>query len=134
MYEKQFQSARDTNGSESYELRSANKLFVEKRLKLNHCIADVFGDEVEPLDFVANPEAARQNINKWVEIQTKRHIQELIPRDKITTNTELVLVRRKHANFNYVRSASPANSKVEFCVEKCTTNKLEQSCNPPEPN
>jgi hypothetical protein len=23
---------------------------------------------------------------------------------------------------------------VEFCVEKCTTNKLEQSCNPPEPN
>ncbi|XP_021935517.1 serine protease inhibitor 88Ea-like isoform X2 [Zootermopsis nevadensis] len=90
-FEKYFQSMREINGSESYELRSANKLFIAKRLKLRDCIAHLFEDEVEPVDFVANPEAVRQNINNWVEIQTKRHIQDLIPKDRITADTELVL-------------------------------------------
>lgn len=90
-FEKYSQSLREINGSESYELRSANKLFLAKRLKLRDCIAHLFEDDIQPLDFVADPEAARQNINNWVEIQTKRQIQDLIPQDKITPNTELVL-------------------------------------------
>lgn len=98
-FEKYSQSIREINGSESYELRSANKLFLAKRLKLRDCIAHLFEEDIQPLDFVADPEAARQNINNWVEIQTKRQIQDLIPQDKITPNTELVLVRWKHANF-----------------------------------
>lgn len=95
-FQKHYESLREINGSESYELRSANKLFIAKHLKLRECIAHLFEDEVQPLDFDIDPQAARQNINNWVEIQTKRHIKELIPEDKITRNTELVLVRRKH--------------------------------------
>jgi serpin B len=92
-FEKYSHSLQEINGSESYELRSANKLFLAKRLKLRDCIAHLFEEDVQALDFAADPEAARQNINNWVEIQTKRQIQELIPQDKITPNTELVMVR-----------------------------------------
>jgi serine protease inhibitor len=105
-FEKYFQSMRGVNGSESYELRSANRLFVTKQLKLRDCIAHLFAEEIEPLDFVVDPEAARQNINKWVEVQTKRHIQDLIPKDKITAATQLVLVRWKHTNFKYIPTGS----------------------------
>jgi serine protease inhibitor len=100
-FEKYTQSIREINGSESYELRSANKLFLAKRLKLRDCIAHLFEEDIQPLDFVTDPEAARQNINNWVEIQTKRQIQDLIPQDKITPNTELVLVRWKHRFQDY---------------------------------
>lgn len=92
-FEKYAQSIREINGSESYELRSANKLFVAKRLKLRECIEHLFQEDIQALDFIADPESARRNINNWVETQTKRQIQDLIPQDKITPNTELVLVR-----------------------------------------
>jgi serpin B len=98
-FEKYSQSLQEINGSESYELRSANKLFLAKKLKLRDCIAHLFEEDIQPLDFAADPEAARQNINNWVEIQTKRQIQDLIPQYKLTPNTELVLVRWKHTDF-----------------------------------
>lgn len=94
-FEKYSQSLQEINGSESYELRSANRLFLAKRLKLRDCIEHLFEEDIQPLDFAADPEAARKNINNWVEIQTKRQILDLIPQDKITSNTELVLVSCK---------------------------------------
>jgi len=100
-FQKHYEAMREINGSESYELRSANKLFIAKQLKLRECIAHLFQDEVQPLDFDVDPEAARQSINNWVEIQTKRHIKDLIPEDKITRDTDLVLVRWKQ-NFSCV--------------------------------
>jgi serpin B len=90
-FQKHYEAMREINGSESYELRSANKLFVAKQLKLRECVAHLFQDEIQPVDFGVDPEAARQSINNWVEIQTKRHIKDLIPEDKITRDTELVL-------------------------------------------
>lgn len=100
-FQKHYEVMREINGSESYELRSANKLFIANQLKLRECIAQLFQDEVQPLDFNVDPEAARQNINNWVEIQTKRQIKDLLPEDKITRDTELVLVRWKR-NFSWV--------------------------------
>jgi len=100
-FQKHYEVTRETNGSASYELRSANKLFIAKKLKLEECIAHVFQDEVQPMDFDVDPAAARQSINNWVEIQTKRQIKDLIPEDKITRDTDLVLVRWKQ-NFSCV--------------------------------
>jgi serine protease inhibitor len=94
-FQKQYEVMREINGSESYELRSANKLFIAKQLKLRECIAHLFQDEVQPLDFNVDPVAARQSINNWVETETKRQIKDLIPEDKITRDTNLVLVRWK---------------------------------------
>jgi len=94
-FEKYYQSLREVNGSESYELRSANRLFITNQLKLRACMAHLFENEVQSMDFVANPEAARQEINNWVETKTKHQIRELIPQNMITTNTQLVLVRQK---------------------------------------
>jgi len=100
-FQKHYEVMREINGSESYELQSANKLFIAKQLKLRECIAHLFQNEVQPMDFTVDPEAARQSINNWVEIQTKRQIKDLIPEDKITRDTDLVLVRWKQ-NFNCV--------------------------------
>ena len=94
-FEKFFQDMRKVNGSESYELSSANKIFISKDKKLRECMEKLFEDEVQPTDFRADPEAARLMINEWVETQTKRHIKDLIPQDKISANTELVLVNIK---------------------------------------
>jgi Serine protease inhibitor len=101
-FQKHYEVMREINGSESYELRSANKIFIAKQLKLRECIAHLFQDEVQPVDFDVDPQAARQSINNWVEIQTKRQIKDLIPQDKITRDTKLVLVRWKQ-NFSCVQ-------------------------------
>ena len=102
-FQKHYEVMREINGSESYELRSANKLFIAKQLKLRECIAHLFQDEVQPMGFDVDPEAARRSINNWVEIQTKRQIKDLIPEEKITRDTDLVLVRWKQ-NFSCVHT------------------------------
>ncbi|PSN55974.1 Serine protease inhibitor 88Ea [Blattella germanica] len=112
-FEKYFQDMRTINGSESYELRSANKLFISKDKKLRDCIAQLFEDEVQSLDYKANPEASRQLINSWVETQTKRHIQELIPQDKITTDTELVLANAAYFKGLWQSQFLPEHTRKE---------------------
>lgn len=112
-FQKLYESMREINGSESYELRSANKLFVAKRLKLRECIAHLFEDEVQPMDFDIDPEAARQSINNWVEIQTKRHIKELIPEDKITRYTELVLANAAYFKGLWQSQFLPEHTRKE---------------------
>ena len=46
---------------------------------------------IEPLDFVADPAAATQRINKWVADQTRDRIRDLIPGGALDKTTRLVL-------------------------------------------
>jgi serpin B len=50
-----------------------------------------FGGAFEPLDFIANPAAAAQHINKWVADQTHDRIRDLIPGGALDKTTRLVL-------------------------------------------
>src|SRR5262249_38407072 len=50
-----------------------------------------FGGAFEPLDFVADPAAATQRINKWVAAQTRDRIRDLIPGGALDKTTRLVL-------------------------------------------
>ncbi|KAF9419234.1 hypothetical protein HW555_004161 [Spodoptera exigua] len=79
------------NNSDSYEFTNANKLFTDVSLQVRQCMLDLFGEELETLNFRENPEASRTYINDWVSRITKNNIKDLIPEDSISQATKLVL-------------------------------------------
>lgn len=89
--EKYFQKMRAVNGSSSYELSSANRLFVSPAQRIRDCMQMLFNEEVESLDFARDPDAAASRINSWVAAITKNNILDLIPAGRLSGNTQLVL-------------------------------------------
>jgi len=81
--------------SEPITLNIANRLFAQKGYSFRETFLSVikqnFGGAFEPLDFVADPAAATQRINKWVADQTHDKIRDLIPADALNKLTRLVL-------------------------------------------
>src|ERR1043165_6217961 len=69
--------------SEPITLNIANRLFAQKTYHFREAFLSLlkqnFGGAFEPLDFVADPAAATQRINKWVADQTRDRIRDLIP-------------------------------------------------------
>jgi serpin B len=55
-------------------------------------LARQYGAGLRAVDFTANPEGLRQDINAWVEGQTHGRIQELVGRGGVDAATRLVLV------------------------------------------
>jgi serpin B len=77
-------------------LRIANRLFGEKTFKFEQPFLDktrdAYGAPLEPTDFQTAPDASRDTINKWVEVQTEKRIKDLLPPKSITADTRMVLV------------------------------------------
>jgi serpin B len=77
-------------------LRIANRLFGEKSYSFEKDYLtrtqEAFGAPLEAVDFVNAAEPARARINGWVEKQTEKRIQKLIPARVIDADTRLVLV------------------------------------------
>jgi serine protease inhibitor len=62
--------------------------FTDAFLKLTR---DSFGAEARSVDFVANTEGVRQEINSWIAKNTQDKIQDLLQRGQISADTRLVL-------------------------------------------
>ena len=81
--------------SEPITLNIANRLFAQKdydfRQNFLSLVKQNYGAAFEPLNFVADPAAATQHINKWVGEQTHDKIRDLIPADALNKLTRLVL-------------------------------------------
>jgi serpin B len=81
--------------SEPITLNIANRLFAQKSYHFREAYLSLvkqnFGGAFEPLDFVTNPAAATQRINKWVSDQTRDRIRDLIPGGALDNTTRLVL-------------------------------------------
>src|SRR5438477_1845432 len=81
--------------SEPITLNIANRLFAQKGYHFRDAFLSLvkqnFGGAFEPLDFVADPAAATQRINKWVADQTRDRIRDLIPGGALDKTTRLVL-------------------------------------------
>jgi serpin B len=81
--------------SEPITLNIANRLFAQKGYQFREAFLSLvkqnFGGAFEPLDFVADPAAATQRINKWVADQTRDRIRDLIPGGALDKTTRLVL-------------------------------------------
>src|SRR5947207_15890228 len=79
--------------SEPITLNIANRLFAQKGYHFREAFLSLvkqnFGGAFEPIDFVADPVAATQRINKWVADQTRDRIRDLIPRGALANATRL---------------------------------------------
>jgi len=84
-----------TGNTGANELHTANGLWVQKGFAIQpafeNTLANNYHAPLTPLDFVANPEASRSQINRWTEEKTKEKIQNLLPVGSIDPQTRLVL-------------------------------------------
>jgi serpin B len=78
------------------EWTSANKLWTQPGLALREEFLDVltgaYGSPLAEVDFGADPEAARELVNGWVDERTGELIPELFPLDSFDAQTVMVLV------------------------------------------
>ena len=85
-------NAGNTGGN---ELHTANGLWVQKGLAIQPAFENTLTNNYQapptPLDFIANPEAARSQINRWTEEHTKQKIQNLLPAGSLDAQTRVVL-------------------------------------------
>ena len=85
----------DSNLKGNGELRVANGLWLQKGFDFNQdylkVMKDSYGAQPNVLDFKANPEFARNEINKWVAQQTRDKIQDLMTKGSIDKLTRFVL-------------------------------------------
>jgi serpin B len=81
--------------SKGNELHTANELWVQKGFTIQPAFENTlrihYHAPLTPLDFKANPEAARSQINRWTEEQTKAKIKDLLPAGSLDAQTRLVL-------------------------------------------
>jgi serpin B len=77
------------------ELHTANGLWVQKGFAIQptfeNTLANNYQAPLTPLDFIANPDAARSQINRWAEQHTNEKIKDLLPAGSLDAQTRLVL-------------------------------------------
>ncbi|CAH0727842.1 unnamed protein product, partial [Brenthis ino] len=109
-------------------LKSANKIYIGKGYELNKSFAvvtrDVFGSEVQNIDF-SNNVAAANEINQWVEEQTNNQIKDLVEPDSFNGDTKSVLVNAIYFKGTWKHKFSKeATSDKDFHVSKSETTKV----------
>lgn len=83
--------------SDQYQLSSANRMYVAKNLKVNHCMKVLFGEEILPANFEENLSGAVRKINNWVSEQTRKVIKDFLSEDQVSVDTQLIVV----STFNF---------------------------------
>lgn len=79
-----------------FEFSLVNALWGQEGLRFEPDFLDTlalnYGAGMRLVDYVADPEGARQIINDWVESETHERIENLLPRGILDSDTRLVLV------------------------------------------
>ncbi|KFW97007.1 Heterochromatin-associated protein MENT [Phalacrocorax carbo] len=97
----------------TYELSTANRIYVEKTFPLLSTYLQLskkyYKAEPQKVNFRAAAEQAMQEINAWVEKQTKGKIKDLLRAGDVTYTTKLILV-----NAIYFKAEWNTKFKAEF--------------------
>ena len=111
------QSKKFGGPSEPITLDIANRLFAQKgypfRPAYLSLVKQNFGGGFEPIDFIADPAAATQHINKWVADQTRDRIRDLIPGRALDKTTRLVLANALYLKAPWASEFSESTTKPE---------------------
>src|SRR6266581_4535355 len=111
------QSKKFGGPSEPITLNIANRLFAQKGYHFRDAYLSLvkqnFGGAFEPLDFVADPAAATQRINKWVADQTRDRIRDLIPGGALDKTTRLVLANALYLKAPWAKEFPESATKPE---------------------
>lgn len=93
---KNFIDSLNRASDENNKLLIANRLFVQKSFEIlpsfQQGMREFYHAEIASVDYIANVEKAREEINKWVEQQTNDKIKDLIPAGMLGSDTRLTLV------------------------------------------
>ncbi|XP_069047022.1 serpin B6-like isoform X1 [Lepisosteus oculatus] len=113
-----------------YKLSMANRLYGEKSFNfVEQYIAETrkhYHAELESVDFITGAEAARQNINAWVEKQTQEKIKNLLAEGTIDTMTRLVLVNAIYFKGNWEKKFNEAATReAQFKLNKNETKPVQ---------
>jgi serpin B len=83
------------NGYPPRSLQIANGLWGEQTVPFDPAFGDElavsYGAGLQPVDFMNDPEGAREEINRWVADHTEQRIEDIVPEGAITPTTLLVL-------------------------------------------
>ena len=111
------QSKKFGGPSEPITLNIANRLFAQKGYPFRETYLSLvkqnFGGAFEPIDFVADPAAATQHINKWVADQTRDRIRDLIPGGALAKTTRLVLANALYLKAPWAKEFPESATKPE---------------------
>lgn len=92
-------------GTKPFVLRISNALWGQKEYPFLAAFLDMlaenYGAGMRLLDFAADPEAARLQINQWISEQTEGKIKDLIPPGAIDVLTRLVLTNAIYFNADW---------------------------------
>jgi serpin B len=109
------QSRKFGGPSEPITLAVANRLFPQSGYPIREEFAGkmqrFYGGNLEPLDFRANANGARQHINTWVAQQTRDRIQDLIPPNGVDKTTRLVLANALYLKAPWEKEFNDALTK-----------------------
>jgi len=103
---------------DQYELRVANALWGEKTFTFQQPYMDTihkfYGTGgLFPVDFRYNAEEARQQINTWVEEQTRNRIEDLVQKGDVDNSTRLVLTNAVYFKGQWAETFQADQTKDE---------------------
>ncbi|XP_026856932.2 leukocyte elastase inhibitor-like isoform X1 [Electrophorus electricus] len=113
-----------------YTLSLANRLYGEKSYqfleKFLHDTKTHHHAELEMVDFILNAEAARIQINKWVEQHTHEKIKDLLAEGVVDSLTRLVLVNAIYFKGNWEKKFEErATRELPFHLNKNTSKPVQ---------
>lgn len=109
------QRAATAEGDDAFRLHIADSLWGQQGYSFLPEFLDVLARNydagLQPMDFAAASEEARQVINRWVSEQTEGRIEDLIPQGALTPQTILVLANAVYFNAAWARPFDEADTR-----------------------
>ncbi|XP_051761821.1 leukocyte elastase inhibitor-like isoform X2 [Ctenopharyngodon idella] len=100
-----------------YALSLANRLYGEQSYRfVEKFLSDtksLYQTELETVDFFGQADAARVDINSWVEKQTQEKIKDLLAEGDVDSETKLVLVNAIYFKGNWERKFTKEETREE---------------------
>ncbi len=109
------QARQGSGGAQSMQLDIANAAWADQGTSFLsqylETLARNYGAGIQLADFIHQPDAARQEINSWVEQKTQRNIRNLIPPGAVGTMTRFVLVNAIYFKADWQTPFDPNDTK-----------------------
>lgn len=77
----------------------------------------MFDDNIEVLDFAAEPEKCRSQINTFVEEVTKNNIKDFLPQGSINTDTNVILANAAYFKGNWLSKFDKEETQKKIFYE-----------------
>ena len=98
-----------------YQWHAANRLWGQRDYGILPAYRELteryYGAPLEEVDFRSASEAARQAINRWVELQTQERIRDILPYGSLSADTRLVLANAVYFFGNWEKPFSTVGTR-----------------------